>query len=196
MRTDLKYFIKARLVERYRNSDKLEEWVTLTTNTKQSAFEEAEMGQKKHKYNVRLSDQERAQLNRLTVQGSTQVRKLNRVKILLLADENHSQGQKTDKEIASKLDISPATSERVRRHYGEAGLEVAINEKARSGRPPRISGEERAKITALACSMAPEGYARWSLRLLADKVVELDFVDQISYKTVGEILKKTNSNPI
>ena len=154
------------------------------------------MGQKKHKYNVRLSDQERAQLNRLTVQGSTQVRKLNRVKILLLADENHSQGQKTDKEIASKLDISPATSERVRRHYGEAGLEVAINEKARSGRPPRISGEERAKITALACSMAPEGYARWSLRLLADKVVELDFVDQISYKMVGEILKKTNSNPI
>lgn len=154
------------------------------------------MGQKKHKYNVRLSDQERAQLNRLTVQGSIQVRKLNRVKILLLADENHSQGQKTDKEIASKLTISPATSVRVRRHYGEAGLEVAINEKARSGRPPRISGEERAKITALACSMAPEGYARWSLRLLADKVVELDFVDQISYKTVGEILKKTNSNPI
>ena len=126
------------------------------------------MGQKKHKYNVQLSSQERAQLNRLTVQGSTQVRKLNRVKILLLADENHSQGQKTDKEIAAKLDLSPLS----------------------------ISGEARAKITALACSSAPEGYVRWSLRLLADKVVELDFVDKISYKTVGEILKKTNSTPI
>ena len=154
------------------------------------------MGQKKHKYNVRLSDQERAQLNRLPVQGSIQVRKLNRVKILLLADENHSQGQKTDKEIAAKLDLSAATIERVRRHYGEVGLEAAINEKARSGRPLSISGEARAKITALACSSAPEGYVRWSLRLLADKVVELDFVDKISYKTVGEILKKTNSTPI
>ena len=153
------------------------------------------MGQKKHKYPVRLSALERSELNRLTMQGKIAVRKLNRVKILLLGDENHASGGKTDKEIAEKLDIGASTVERVRRSYVEDGLLTALNEKPRSGRPPSISGEERAKITALACSSAPEGYARWSLRLLAEKVVELAFVDHISYKTVGEILKKTNCNP-
>ena len=150
------------------------------------------MGQKKHKYPVRLSSEERDELNRETMQGRTQVRKLNRMKILLLADENHSKGGKTDKAIAEKLDIGSATVERVRRNYAEAGMAAALNEKPRSGRPVRISGEVRAKITALACSTAPSGYARWSLRLLAERVVELEFVDAISYKTVGDILKKTS----
>jgi transposase len=154
------------------------------------------MGQKKHKYPVRLTAPERGELNRLTMQGKIAVRKLNRVKILLFADENHATGGKTDKEIAEKLDIGAATVERVRRSYVEAGVAVAINEKPRSGRPPTITGEERAKITALACSNAPEGYARWSLRLLAEKLVELEFIDSISYKTVGDILKKTNCNLI
>lgn len=154
------------------------------------------MGQKKHKYPVRLTSQERGALNQLTQRGRINVRKLNRAKILLLADENHDNGHKTDQEIAQKLDIGATTVERIRRNYVEAGLEAALHEKPSSGRPPVIGGEARAKITALACSTAPEGYARWSLRLLADKVVELDFVDSISYKTVGEILKKTNYNPI
>lgn len=152
------------------------------------------MGQKKHKYPVRLSQQERADLNRLTMQGRTQVRKLNRAKILLLADENHSSGMKIDQEIVDKLETSPATVERIRRRYVEGGLDGALNEKPRSGRPLVIRGEERAQITALACTTPPAGYGRWSLRLLADKVVELEFVDAISYKTVGEILKKTSSN--
>lgn len=153
------------------------------------------MGQKKHKYPVRLSSQERAELNRLTMQGRTQVRKLKRAQILLLADEHHSQGQQTDKAIADKLGISAATIERSRRHYVEGGLETALNEKPRSGRPPVITGLERAKITALACSTPPVGHARWSLRLLAEKVVELDIVDTICYTSVGEILKKTNCSP-
>lgn len=152
------------------------------------------MGQKKHKYPVRLSQQERADLNRLTMQGRTQVRKLNRAKILLLADENHSRGGKTDKEIAEKLDTSPATVERIRRRYAEEGLEEALGEKPRSGRPPEISGETRAQITALACSTPPEGFGQWSLRLLAAKVVELEFIETISHETVGTILKKTLSN--
>lgn len=150
------------------------------------------MGQKKHKYPVRLTAEERANLNRLTVQGKIQVRKLNRVKILLLADENHSQGHKTDKEIAEKLEVGTATIERIRRAYVEGGVAGALSEKPRSGRPPTISGKARATITALACSSVPEGYARWTLRLLAEKVVELEILDQISYTTVGEILKKTN----
>ena len=153
------------------------------------------MGKKKHKYAIHLSTSERADLNRLTMQGRTQVRKLNRAKILLLADEAHSQGGKTDKEIAQKLDISAATSERVRRHYVEGGLEAALNEKPRGGRPLVISGLDRAKITALACSTPPAGQARWSLRLLAEKVVELEILDAICFTTVGDILKKTNCNP-
>ena len=148
------------------------------------------MGQKKHKYNVKLSREERGKLNRLTLGGSMGVRKLNRVKILLLADENSEKGSKTDKEIANKLDVSEATVVRIRRRFATEGLD-AIDEKPRSGRPPEISGEERAKITALACSKAPEGFGRWTLRLLADKVVELDLVDSISHSTIGEILKKT-----
>lgn len=150
------------------------------------------MGQKKHKYPVQLAVEERAELNRLTVAGQIAVRKLNRVKILLLADENHEKGKKSDQEIAEQLAIGRATVERVRRSYGVAGIKAALSEKARSGRPPEIAGEVRAKITALACSSAPEGYARWTLRLLADKAVELEYLDTISYETVREILKKTN----
>ena len=152
------------------------------------------MGQKKHKYAVKLSKTERSELNRLTLGGTIGVRKLNRVKILLLADENHANDQKTDKAIAAKLDISPATVERIRTRYVQEGLKAALNEKPRKGRPPGLSGDERAKITALACTTPPEGYGRWSLRLLADKAVELEFVETISHKTVGEILKKTLSN--
>lgn len=154
------------------------------------------MGQKKHKYNVKLEKEERSELIRLTLAGKIGVRKLNRVKILLLADENNESGHKTDKEIAEKLDISNATIARIRRRYAEEGLDPALNAKERSGRPPGISGEARAQITALACSDPPEGFGRWTLRLLADKVVELDFVDGISHSTVGEILKKTKSSPI
>lgn len=131
------------------------------------------MGQRKHKYPVRLTQEERAGLNRLTVQGRIQVRKLKRAKVLLLADENHSQGNKNDQEIAEKLDIGTATIERIRRACVEGGVQGALAEKPRSGRPATINGLERATITALACSSAPDGYARWTLRLLAEKVVEL-----------------------
>lgn len=152
------------------------------------------MGQKKHKYKVNLTREERSELGRLTLGGTIGARKLNRVKILLLADENHANGQKTDKEIAEKLDISPATVVRTRQRYGEERLAEALNEKPRSGRPLVISGETRAQITALACSTPPEGFGQWSLRLLADKAVELHFIETISHESVGTILKKTLSN--
>lgn len=154
------------------------------------------MGQKKHKYMVKLEKEERSELLRLTLAGKIGVRKLNRVKILLLADENHESGHKTDKEIAEKLDIGHATVARIRRKYVEEGLDLALHAKERSGRPPGISGEARSQITALACSDPPEGFGRWTLRLLADKAVELDFVDGIAHSTVGKILKKMKSNPI
>ena len=154
------------------------------------------MGHKKHKYQIQLTSEVRSELNRLTMQGSIQVRKVKRAQILLLADENHSKGGKTDQEIAEKLDVGSATVERTRQRYVEGGLEAALNEQPRSGRPPGINGEERAKITSLACSTPPEGYGRWSLRLLADKAVELELVAAISHQSVDNILKKTNSNRI
>lgn len=146
------------------------------------------MGQKKHKYKVKLTRAERSELGRLLVAGTISVRKLNRVKLLLLADENHESGQQTAQAIAEKLDISPATVECTRRAYVEAGLKEALHEKPRSGRPLVISGATRAHITALACSTSPEGFGQWSLRLLADKAVELHFIATISHKSVGAIL--------
>lgn len=154
------------------------------------------MGHKKHKYAVQLTAEERSRLNRQTTQGQIKVRQYKRIQILLLADENHDPNGKTDKAIAEQLGVSPATVTRIRRRYVENGLDAALNEQARSGRPPTIGGETRAKITALACSTPPEGYGRWSLRLLANKAVELEFIEHISHDAVGDILKKTNSNRI
>ena len=114
------------------------------------------MGHKKQKYPVTLTKEERSQLNRQTMQGRIQVRQLKRVPILLLADENHPNDGQTDKAIAAKLATSLPTVARIRRRYVEGGVEAALKEQARSGRPPRISGEARAKITALACSTPPE----------------------------------------
>ncbi|MEZ4681407.1 MAG: helix-turn-helix domain-containing protein [Caldilineaceae bacterium] len=131
----------------------------------------------------------------MTLAGTISVRKLNRVKILLLADEGHEDGQKTDREIAEKLEISPATVGRVRKRYVESGIKAAINEEKRSGPTPGFNGVARANITALACSTPPDGFAKWSLRLLADKAVELELVESISFSAVGKILKKTWSNP-
>lgn len=150
------------------------------------------MRDRNHKYAINLTLEERARLNRLTMQGKIQVRKLKRAKILLLADAKHSQGNKNDKEIAEKVDVSPATVERVRRAYVAGGVDGALVEKPRSGRPPTIQGKERAKITALACSTAPTGHARWTLRLLAEKVVDLEILERISHTTVRDILKKTS----
>ena len=90
-----------------------------------------------------------------------------------------------------KLKTSHITLSVWAKTYKESGLDF-LKDKARSGRPQGLSGEDRAKITALACTDAPTGYARWSLRLLADKAVELEYVENISHNTVGKILKKTN----
>src|SRR3954468_23542519 len=114
------------------------------------------MRDEKEAYTVRLTTEERSQLNRRTVQGRIKVRQYKRIQVLLLADENHNNGGKTDQEIAGQVAVSLATIGRTHRHYVEQGLEAALNEQPRSGRPKTISGETRAKITALACSTPPE----------------------------------------
>ena len=144
------------------------------------------------KYRVRLSKEQREELEKLTRGGSISVRKYKRARVLFLADENSKQGQKRDGEIVELVDTSMSTVNRIRRRFVEEGLEAALNEKPRPGKPKTFSGKDRATVIALACSEPPEGRARWTLRLLADKMVELEFVDSISHKTVRDILKKTN----
>lgn len=131
----------------------------------------------------------------MTHHGVISARKLNRARVLLLSDEGHPKGRKTDPEIAEVLGISTATVGHIRRRFVQEGLEAALNEKPRSGRPRQISGSQRAAVTALACSKPPEGYAKWSLRLLADKVVELELIDRISHTKVGDILKDNELKP-
>ena len=115
------------------------------------------------------------------------MRVYKRARILLLADA----GLK-DAEIVKSVGTSRATVARIRKRYGEEKARGAIAEKPRPGRPSVFDGQTRAKITALACSDPPEGRARWDLRLLADKAVELGYVEAISHVTVRKMLKKTS----
>ena len=143
------------------------------------------------KHPVELSQEERQELEKLTRAGTISVRKLKRIRILLLSDEGEYGPGKASQAIAEIVEVSPVTVSRIRKRYVEEGLEQAIHEKPKSGAPRTFSGAVRAQITALACSEPPEGHAQWSLRLLADKMVELEYVDRISHMTIQEVLKKT-----
>ena len=145
------------------------------------------MSQKSHC--VKLKKHARQYLQKIVESGEDKARKITRCRILLLADKG-----KTDQEISDALNVCLATIFNIRRRYCQGGLERAISEEARSGQPPKFKGKSMAKITALACSNPPEGRAKWSLRLLADRVIELDIVETISHVSVRNILKKTNLN--
>ena len=147
------------------------------------------MSQKSHK--VRLNKKERKYLQAIVQTGADKARKITRCRVLLLADGPKS---KTDEQISDSLDVCLATVFNIRRRYCRDGLEAAINERPRSGQPPKFNGKPAARITAIACSTPPDGRARWSLRLLADRVIELDIVESISHQSVSNILKKTNSS--
>lgn len=136
-----------------------------------------------------LSDDERGSLTALHARGIAPARSLTRARVLDLLH----QGQ-APRQVAELLHLSVATIYNIKRRYQVGGLDHALYDQPRSGKPPTIDGSARAQITALACSQAPEGYARWTLRLLADKAVELGFVEQISHTGVRQILKKTNSS--
>ena len=130
-------------------------------------------------------------LTNILAKGRSSARLQTRARVLDLLHR-----QESPVRIAEILQLSAATVYNLQRRYLEEGLESALNEKPRSGKPPVISGQMKARITALACSEVPGGRARWTLRLLADRAVELGIVNSISYKTCGEILKKTSSNRI
>lgn len=140
------------------------------------------------KQHIQLSEAERSELEALLKQGRLPARKFKRVLAILELDRGRTFTAVAQTVGAAKQSVS--TWAKKYRENGLAGLE----DKAIPGRPVTISGTERAKITALACSEAPEGHSQWSLRLLAEKVVELEYVEQISHTHVSRILKKTNSN--
>lgn len=112
--------------------------------------------------------------------------------VLLSADENHSEPRKSEVEIANLFHVNQQTVHTIRQRYSKGGLEAAISRKKRDTPPvePKITGEVEAKIIALSCGSPPQGRSRWSLRLLADKAVELQYIDSISHEAVGRLLKK------
>jgi len=149
-------------------------------------------------YVVRLSGEERRQLEALVRKGKSPARRLLKARILLKADVSGAGEGWSDSRIMEALDASPSMVYRVRRQLVEEGLEAVLSRKQRAlpAVPPIFDGEKEAKLIALACSKPPKGYARWSLRLLENKVVELGIVDRASDSTIGRALKKTLSSPI
>ena len=134
---------------------------------------------------VNLTEEDRDYLNQFISRGKASARSLARARILLMADEKYS-----NKAIAEVLKTTVPRVNRIRKRYCQEGLDSAINEKPRSGAPPKIDGTIEAQVTLLACSEPPEGRSTWTLQLLADRLVELEAIESISTMSVQRILKK------
>ncbi len=147
----------------------------------------------KKKYIVTLVEEERQMLQGLVSCGRAAARKLKHAMILLKADASTGGPAWNDDRIAEGLEVGRATVERVRREFVEDGLEAALaRRKPRRQYERKLDGDGEAHLIALACSQAPEGRSRWTLRLLADRMVELERVDSLSHETVRQVPKKTS----
>lgn len=148
------------------------------------------------KYRVKLSKDRRQQLEQEVKTGKGPARQLTHARILLKADEGEYGPGWSDEQIQEAVEVSVPTIERVRRRFVEQGLEDALTRRRQPERPTKrkIDGEQEAHLIALACSAVPQGYEHWTMRLLADKMVALGYVEEVSPKTVWETLKKTNSS--
>jgi len=146
------------------------------------------------RYKVTLTEQERKTLEQITTRGRHSSQKVLNALILLGCDEGPFQEKKrTGQQLADVLPVSLRKIDRVKRRFVEGGMEAALAKR----KPDReyvkkADGDFEAHLVALSCSPPPEGYARWSLRLLADKMVELSYVDSVSHETIRRVLKKTN----
>jgi transposase len=146
-------------------------------------------------YRVKLLAEERAELEGLLSKGKAAARTLMHARILLKADEGVAGPHLSDDQIAEAVEVNRSTVERVRMRCVEEGVEAALRPRpSRQVHPRKLDGVQEAHLVALACSPAPKGRDRWSLRLLADKLVELEVVDDVSHETVRRTLKKTNSS--
>jgi len=150
------------------------------------------------RYRVTLTEQERNELEALTKRGKTHARKFIHARALLLCDAGEGGPAWTVADTAQALGVSSRAIEHLKKRFVEDGLEAALERKPRE-KPPRevtFDGAFEARLIALACSEAPKGHRRWTVRLLADKVVELHFAASVSHMTVQRVLKKTNCNLI
>ena len=147
------------------------------------------------KYRVTLTTDERQELDRLISRGKGDARQLAHARILLQADETRSRPARDDVSIASALDVSVRTVERVRQRFVEEGFELALKPRPTKRVYQRLlDGRQDARLIKLACSTPPDGKGRWTLRLLADQMVALNHVETLSHETVRRTLKKTNSS--
>lgn len=143
------------------------------------------------KYIVTLTESERAELRKLISTGKGAARRLAHARILLKADQGL-----TDQQMAAEVEVGTATVERVRKRFVEEGLLASLDpRRPEKPREHKIDGEVEAHLVALACSAPPKGKARWSLRLLADKLVELEYLPEVSHETVRQALKQTSLPP-
>jgi transposase len=145
------------------------------------------------KYVIDLSDEDRKKLQEIVAKGKSSAKTILRANILLASDQNNKKHMSIA-EIATVYHTTPTTVQNVRTSYVNNGLEATITRKKRETPPvaPKVTGEVEAHIIALACGDPPEGYSKWTLRLLADRCIELNYADTLSYVTVYRVLKKTN----
>ena len=141
------------------------------------------------KYRVELTESQKRRLGEVANRGRSSARTVKRALALLKVGE----GQ-TDDQVAEALSISSRTVIRIRKRFCEDGLESALTERPRPGKKRRLDERAEAHLVAIACSDPPEGHAHWTLKMLAERMVELDYVDSVARETVRQSLKKTNSN--
>lgn len=143
---------------------------------------------------ISLTDAQRTELTQLTRSGTTAARTLTRARVLLLADR--SQGEdRSNKSVAQATGLHSVTVSHLLHRFDAQGLEATLYDKPRPGQKPKITGDIEAHLVTLCCSDPPEGAARWTLRLLANKIVALGHLDSLSHVAVGERLKKMKSSP-
>ena len=154
------------------------------------------MKERPHKYEVELSEEQRFLLQELLAKGKTPARQQAHARILLKIDRNAPGPRWTDEQVAEAFEMSRYTVIRIRERFVNNGLDDALTHRLHTQTRARVlDGEREAHLIALSCGPCPAGQARWTLRLLADRMVERGYVEQVSHETVRKVLKKTNSSP-
>lgn len=148
------------------------------------------------KDSVKLTKEQRQELERLISAGEASARTLMHARILLKTDYGHEGPRWTQKQIAEAVEVGERTIGRVRHRFVEEGFEAALQRRPQPPRPQKrkLDGEQEAYLVALLCGAAPDGYERWSLRLVQQRLIELEIVESVSVETVRQVLKKTNSS--
>jgi transposase len=148
------------------------------------------------KESIELTKEQRAELEEVIKKGTARARKIQHAHVLLKIDSSEAGSNWSDQQVKEAFEVSIPTIWRIRQRFLEQGLNDALNRRPQPERPEKrkIDGEQEAHVIAVTCSQAPEGYKRWSMRLLADKLVELGYFEEISHDTVWVALKKINSS--